>query len=185
MRKSALLLTLLALSMVSPSTAQQADPVLAVKANVVARAAPAQPLPFSHKQHVDLGLECQICHTNPEPWSQMTFPATKMCMSCHAAVATDTPAIESLHAFSASGNEIPWVRVYAVTPGVTWSHKAHLDAGTQCATCHGDISQADAVSETTSVLAMATCISCHQAHDAASECITCHAWPTDQLLGIE
>ena len=176
---------LLGLLIVVPSAAQQPDPAPAVKDNIAARAAPAQPLPFSHKKHADLGLDCQMCHTNPEPWSQMTFPATPTCMSCHIAVASDTPAIESLHAFSASGKEIPWARIYAVTPGVTWSHKAHLDAGAQCKTCHGDISQAEAVSETKSVLAMASCISCHQARAAATECVTCHAWPTDQFLGIE
>jgi len=185
MRKPALFTLLLGLLIVVPGSAQQTDPATAVKDNIVARAAPAQPLPFSHKKHSDLGLVCQMCHTNPEPGSQMTFPATQTCMSCHIAIANDTPAIESLHAFSASGNEIPWVRVYAVTPGVTWSHKAHLGAGTQCETCHGDISQAEAVSESTSVLAMATCISCHQTHEAAVECVTCHAWPTDQFLGIE
>lgn len=185
MRKSALFVTVLALSMVMPSTAQQPDQLFTVKANVVVREAPVQPLPFSHKQHVALGLVCQMCHTNPEPRSRMTFPATETCMSCHESVPIDTPAIDSLLAFSASGDDIPWVRVFAVTPGVTWSHKAHLDAGAQCETCHGDISQAEAVSETTSVLAMATCISCHQARQAATECVACHAWPTDQLLGIE
>jgi len=185
MRKSALFTLLPGLLFVVASAAQAPDLVPAVKDNIVARAAPAQPLPFSHKKHADSGLVCQMCHTNPEPGSQMTFPATQTCMSCHIAIASDTPAIESLHTFSASGNEIPWVRVYAVTPGVTWSHKAHLDAGAQCETCHGDISQAEVVSETTSILAMATCISCHQAREAATECVSCHAWPTDQFLGIE
>ncbi len=185
MRTSVLITLLLALLFVVPGTAQQPDPAPAVKNNIVVRAAPTQPLPFSHKNHTDLGLVCQMCHTNPTPGSRMTFPATQTCMSCHIAIASGTPAIESLHAFTASGNEIPWVRVYAVTPGVTWTHKAHLDAGEQCETCHGDISQAQAVSETTSVLAMATCISCHQAREAATACVTCHAWPTDQLLGIE
>lgn len=185
MRTSVLITLLLALLFVVPGTAQQPDPAPAVKNNIVARAAPTQPLPFSHKNHINLGLVCQMCHTNPTPGSRMTFPATETCMSCHIAVANDKPAIESLHAFSASGNEIPWVRVYTITPGVTWSHKPHLDAGEQCETCHGDISQAEAVSETTSVLAMATCISCHQARTAATECVSCHAWPTDQFLGIE
>lgn len=185
MRKPALITLLLGLLIVVPGTAQQPDPAPAVKDNIVARAAPVQPLPFSHKQHTELGLACLVCHTNPEPASRMTFPATQTCMACHIAIASDTPAIESLHAFSTSGNEIPWERVYAVTPGVTWSHKPHLAAGAQCETCHGDIGQAEVVSESTSVLAMATCISCHQARDAATECVTCHAWPTDQFLGIE
>ena len=185
MRKSALFTLLPGLLFVVANAAQQIGPATAVRDNIVVRAAPAQPLPFSHKKQADLGLVCQMCHTNPEPGSQMTFPATQTCMSCHSAIASDTPAIESLHAFSASGNEIPWVRVYAVTPGITWSHKKHLNAGAQCETCHGDISQAEAVSESTSVLAMATCISCHQAREAAAECVSCHAWPTDQFLGIE
>lgn len=87
--------------------------------------------------------------------------------------------------FSVVGMEIPWVRVYAITPGVTWSHRAHLDAGTQCETCHGDISQTETVAETKAILAMATCISCHQAREAQADCVTCHAWPTDQVLGLD
>ena len=27
---------------------------------------PAQPLPYSHKQHVALGLQCRFCHVNPD-----------------------------------------------------------------------------------------------------------------------
>jgi hypothetical protein len=99
--------------------------------------------------------------------------------------AHDTPAIQSLHTLAKSGHEIPWVRVYAVTPGVTWAHRPHVDAGVQCETCHGDISQADVVSETKATVAMATCISCHEAQGAKTECVTCHAWPTDKFLGIK
>lgn len=180
-----LLLTLLLFA--APSSAQQSatDPEPAVPENVAPHTAPAQPLPFSHKMHVLLGLECQTCHSNPDPGLLMTFPATETCMSCHFAVASDKAAIMKLQAYAESGQKIPWVRVYAVTPGVTWSHRAHLDSGTQCATCHGDISQTEAISETKAILAMATCISCHQARGAAFECVTCHAWPSDQLLGIE
>lgn len=115
----------------------------------------------------------------------MTFPDTEICMSCHSTIAADKPAIMDLQDFFVSGLQIPWVRVYAITPGVTWNHRAHLDAGTQCETCHGDISQTETVAETKAILAMATCISCHQARDAPAECVSCHAWPTDQDLGLE
>jgi len=184
--KNSACMTLLAFLFVAPSTAQQpdADGGSAVPENIALHTAPAQPLPYSHKTHVSLGLACQTCHTNPDPGSLMTYPATEMCMSCHLAVATDNAAIKGLRAFAELG-QIPWVRVYAVTPGVTWNHRAHLDAGTQCETCHGDISQAEAVSESKAVLAMASCISCHEARGARTECVTCHAWPTDQFLGIE
>lgn len=186
MKKSACI-TLLACLFIAPGIAQQpdADGGPAVRENIAPHTAPTQPLPYSHKTHMALGLTCQTCHTNPDPGSLMTYPATATCMSCHAAIATDKPAIVSLQEFAESGHTIPWVRVYAVTPGVTWSHRAHLESGTQCETCHGDISQTETVSETKAILAMATCISCHKERGAKSECVTCHAWPTDQLLGIE
>jgi hypothetical protein len=186
MNKSACM-TLLVFLLIAPSAAQQSstDGDLAVPENVAPYTAPSQPLPYSHKTHVALGLVCQSCHTNPDPGSLMTFPAIEMCMSCHLAVTSDTAAIMTLHAFAESGQQIPWVRVYAVTPGVNWSHRAHLDSGTQCETCHGDISQAEAVSETKAILAMASCIGCHESRGAMNECVTCHAWPTDQFLGIE
>lgn len=170
-----------------PATAQQspAGAAAAVPDNIAPHPAPEQPLPFSHKTHVASGLACRICHSNPEPGTQMTFPATETCMSCHSSIATDKPAIMSLQAYSESGRQIPWVRVYAITPGVTWSHRAHLDAGTQCETCHGDVSQFEAMAETKAIRAMATCIGCHQARGAAAECVSCHAWPSDQVLGFE
>lgn len=186
-RKTILRALLIAFMTTMPTIAQQ-SPAVAVPAvpdNIAPHPAPAQPLPFSHKTHIASGLACQMCHTNPDPGTQMTFPATETCMSCHSMIAKDKSAIMALQKFSESGQQVPWVRVYAITPGVTWSHRVHLDADTQCETCHGDISQTDTVAETKAILAMATCISCHQAREAKADCVTCHAWPTDQLLGFE
>lgn len=153
--------------------------------NIAPHAAPRQPLPFSHKTHLSSGLVCQTCHVNPEPGKQMTFPATETCMACHSTLATDKSSIMRLLEFSKSGQTIPWVRVYAITPGVSWSHRTHLDAGNQCETCHGDVRQIEAMSETKAVRAMASCIGCHQAREAATDCVSCHSWPTDQMLGLE
>jgi hypothetical protein len=141
--------------------------------------APEQPIPYSHKTHLALGLQCQMCHTNPDPGTLMTFPATRTCMTCHTTVAKDKPAIVKLAQFSKSGQAIPWVRVYQVTPGVTWTHRKHLQAGAQCATCHGDVSQLDAMAQITSVTSMGSCLGCHQARNTPTLCITCHAWPSD------
>jgi len=107
----------------------------------------------------------------------MTFPATTMCMQCHTSVAKDKPSIQKLAQFAKSIQPVPWVRVYQVTPGVQWTHRKHLDAGMQCVMCHGDVSKLDAMAQTTSVTSMATCISCHQTHNAPATCQTCHAWP--------
>jgi hypothetical protein len=178
---------LLVVMVTSPVRAQQSANIAAsdVPDNIAPHPAPTQPLPFSHKTHLAAGPVCTTCHVNPEPGNQMTYPATDTCMACHVAIATDKASIASLRAFAESGQKIPWVRVYAITPGVTWSHRPHLLSGADCETCHGDIRQAESVSESTAILAMATCIGCHKARGAKTDCVTCHAWPTDQVLGTE
>jgi hypothetical protein len=150
-----------------------------VPENYAAHPAPAQPIPYSHKVHLALGLQCKSCHTNPDPGKLMTFPATSTCMSCHATTAKNKPAIRQLADFAKSGKAIPWVRVYAITPGVTWTHRKHVETGLKCETCHGQVSQMDAIAEATSVTAMAVCITCHAQNKAPTTCLTCHVWPSN------
>src|SRR5208282_5806907 len=68
---------------------------------------PEQPIPYSHKQHLALGLVCNTCHTNPDPGNAMSFPATSKCMSCHQAIDKDNPAIQKLTAFDRDKRDIP------------------------------------------------------------------------------
>ena len=146
--------------------------------NPVEHAPPEQPIPYSHKTHLALGLACSTCHANPAPGNLMTFPATTTCMSCHISVATHKPAIQKLAAFSKSKQPIPWARVYTVLPGVTWTHRKHLDAGMKCQMCHGQVAQMDRMSEATGVTTMGVCLNCHKEHGAPTVCSTCHSWPT-------
>lgn len=163
--------------------AEQAHPSVRamppVQANRAPHPAPEQPLPYSHKTHVRLGLTCQLCHSSPSPGIQMTFPATSICMNCHATVVTDRPSIQKLALYSASEQPIPWVRVYKVLPGVTWTHRKHVEAGVQCETCHGAVGELGSMSETTAVTAMASCISCHQVRGVSTACTVCHEWPRE------
>src|SRR3954453_10275801 len=64
---------------------------------------PEQPIPYSHKTHVSRGLDCRMCHVNPDDGKLMTFPATATCMGCHQTIAADRPAIQKLASFAASG----------------------------------------------------------------------------------
>jgi hypothetical protein len=136
--------------------------------------APEQPVPYSHKQHLALGLQCKECHTNPEQGKLMTFPATEKCMQCHATIAKDQPSIQKLAEYSKSQQPIPWVRVYTVLTGIQWSHRPHLEAGVKCETCHGKVSEMAAMSEVTSVTTMYACLNCHQINHAKTACTTCH-----------
>jgi hypothetical protein len=174
----AVLAAAMSLLAVGAVQAQKPAPAMpAVRANLAPHPAPEQPLPYSHKTHVGMGLPCQLCHTNPAPGEQMTFPATSICMNCHATMVTDRPAIKALAEYANSKQPVPWVRVYKVLPGVTWTHRKHLEAGVQCETCHGSVDKLEAMSETTAVTGMASCISCHQARGASAACSACHAWP--------
>jgi len=181
-----LILTLMAGLPITAGAQQAAErPAQDVPDNYAPPPAPGQPLPFSHKKHLAFGLVCQMCHTNPDAGALMTYPATETCMSCHRTVAADKPAIIELQKYSDSGQAVPWLRAYEVTPGVNWSHRKHLDAGAQCETCHGDVSQFDDTSERKATDAMASCIGCHQSRGADAKCATCHRWPADQDLDIE
>lgn len=148
-----------------------------VPSNPVVPSAPVQPLPYSHKRHLALDMQCQTCHANPEPGALMTFPPTSTCMSCHDTVATGKPSIVKLAEYAKSDRPIPWVRVYNVLTGVQWSHRKHLQAGVKCETCHGPVAEMDAMATVTSVTAMGTCIHCHQMSNARTSCNTCHLWP--------
>jgi hypothetical protein len=116
-------LLLMAYKVPAQQTAPAAPAKQIVPANLADHPAPTQPLPYSHKTHLAVGLQCKLCHTNPDPGKLMTFPAASVCMTCHASVAKDKPAIRQLADFAKSGKPIPWVRVYNVTPGVTWTHR--------------------------------------------------------------
>ena len=157
--------------------ARQAAPPAAkqmVPANPSEHPAPEQPIPYSHKKHLAVGLECKNCHTNPEPGKLMIFPATSKCMECHVTIAKDKPSIQKLASFAKSQQPIPWVRVYTVLPGIAWTHRAHVAAGVKCETCHGPVREMDAMSEVTSVVTMYSCLSCHEMSQAKTSCETCH-----------
>ncbi len=142
--------------------------------NLAQPAPPVQPIPYSHKRHLALGLECKNCHTNPDPGNMMTFPATNKCMMCHETIAQDQPAIQKLTEFAKSREPIPWVRVYVIPSFVRWNHRTHLEAGMKCERCHGQVAQMDVMAEATIVASMFGCLDCHDKNNARTGCNTCH-----------
>ena len=137
-------------------------------------AAPVQPIPFSHKNHLAFGLKCELCHANPDPGINMTFPSTAQCMVCHVTVVKDRADIQKLAQYDKSKKQVPWVRVYSVPSSVNWNHRTHLQAGMKCELCHGQVAEMDTMKVATKVTTMQGCIDCHQLHDAPVGCRTCH-----------
>jgi hypothetical protein len=167
-------LLLFASGLAAQQTAQLMTEKKMVPDNPSEHTPPAQPIPYSHKTHLAVGLECKDCHTSPEPGRLMTFPPTSKCMQCHVTIAKNKPSIQKLSEFSKSQKPIPWVRVYTVLQGIVWTHRTHLQAGVKCETCHGPVAQMDAMSEVTSVITMYSCLNCHEMNHAKTACDTCH-----------
>jgi hypothetical protein len=136
--------------------------------------APVQPLPYSHKTHVKLGLDCRLCHVNPDSGRLMTFPPTTLCMACHQTTAADRPSIQKLAALAASGKPIPWVRVYQLPDYVWWQHGTHLRPDVTCADCHGPVAERDVIAQETNIVSMAGCLSCHNKRQVFTDCKDCH-----------
>lgn len=137
-------------------------------------AAPAQPLPYSHRQHIELDLVCADCHVQPEGGPVMTFPSTETCSSCHATMPAGTLALKQLAGFASSSKPIPWVRVYQLAEYVYWSHASHLDAGITCVDCHGPVPERDAIAIETVITTKQGCVTCHEARQVFSDCGDCH-----------
>jgi hypothetical protein len=132
-----------------------------------------QPLPYSHKTHLALGLKCESCHRNPDPGELMGFPPESFCMGCHRSIKTDSPHIQKLAAASREKQAIPWVRVYQLPKYVYFSHQVHTKAGTTCETCHGMVRTRDLITKEV-VHNMRFCMACHASSNARNTCTTCH-----------
>jgi hypothetical protein len=142
---------------------------------VVAAARAGQPIAYSHKQHIALGLQCLDCHSAADTGAAATIPSVRKCMLCHAKVASEKPEIKKLAAYSAAKREVPWERVYGFPREslVKFQHAPHIGAKVECATCHGDMTQATTAERLVNHN-MGTCVSCHRQNKASQDCAACH-----------
>jgi len=135
-------------------------------------AAPAQPIPFNHKLHIQTAkMTCNDCHEPRGEGSTLALPQAPTCMKCHVSIAMDKPAIKRLAEAAKNEDPILWVRVYHVPSFVTFSHKTH--AGNKCEECHGPVAERTAIAQEKDTT-MGSCIACHQAKGAPTTCDTCH-----------
>lgn len=136
-------------------------------------AAPAQPIAFNHKLHIQTAkMACNDCHEPRGSGSTLALPQPPKCMKCHVSIATDKPDIKRLAEAAKNEDPILWVRVYRVPSFVTFSHKTH--AGNTCEECHGPVAERTAIAQEKDTN-MGSCIACHQAKGAPTTCDTCHS----------
>ena len=150
--------------------------VLLTRARVVA--APRQPVAYSHQTHVQAGVQCLFCHSNALRSDIAGIPSMQKCIGCHTIIATDNAAVQTLVSYWERREPIPWVRVSRQPEFVYFNHQAHLGAGENCETCHGDVGQMT-VTRPAVKMDMGWCLECHlkQPENKAArlaDCLTCH-----------
>jgi Cytochrome c7 and related cytochrome c len=123
---------------------------------------PDQPVPFSHKHHVQgLGLQCQYCHTTVEKSSYAGIPPTRTCMNCHSQIWTNAQLLEPVRQSWATGQSIPWTKVHDLPDFVYFNHEIHVAKGIGCESCHGRVDEMPLMyAENT--LQMEWCLDCHR-----------------------
>ncbi len=121
-----------------------------------------QPVPFSHKHHVDgLGLDCRYCHTAVEKASYAGIPPTATCMNCHSQIWTEAPILEPVRESWRTGESLEWVKVHDLADFVYFNHSVHVAKGVGCSTCHGRVDQMPLVWKE-NTLYMEWCLDCHR-----------------------
>jgi len=134
-----------------------------------------QPIPFSHKLHVEYEPHCAYCHEMPAPGDEMTFPNESRCMLCHSIIKVESPAIQKLAAYEKTHQNVPWVQIYSLPDYVFFSHNTHIRKGKiACETCHGPVTERDVITKETDI-SMKACVDCHVEKHARTICNTCHA----------
>ena len=122
----------------------------------------SQPVPFSHKHHVDgLGLDCRYCHTPVEESPSAGIPPPATCMNCHSQLWVDSPVLEPVRQSWSTGESLEWNKVHDLADFVYFNHSVHLVKGVGCSTCHGRVDQMPLISKAES-LYMEWCLDCHR-----------------------
>jgi hypothetical protein len=133
-----------------------------------------QPLAFSHRVHArDNAIPCQLCHAYARRGPVAGIPSVQRCVQCHLSVAPTKPEIVKLMASWKAKKPIAWLRVHDLPDYVRFTHKRHVLAGVACQTCHGDVAQMEAASQT-APLTMGWCLNCHKERRAPTDCLACH-----------
>ena len=132
-----------------------------------------QPVAYSHKKHVALGMRCLDCHKGAAQEDQAGLPGTALCMHCHATIKTGSPEISKLTEIHKRSGKPGWVRVYKVPDFVFFSHASHVKAGEQCITCHGNVQERDVLAREVST-GMVACMNCHATRKVSNDCVLCH-----------
>lgn len=133
-----------------------------------------EPRGFSHRIHVDVGLDCADCH-GPTEGSEPVHAALDTCLMCHdeAMDAGKPQYLQAEHVMTSM--PLPAERARG---DVVFAHETHATAGIACNECHTGIESANVVEASLVKWNMGSCVDCHEGSTkpgmAANDCATCH-----------
>ncbi|MCA9688801.1 MAG: cytochrome c3 family protein [Nannocystaceae bacterium] len=140
------------------------------------------PLKFDHSRHLTLGMQCTDCHKSVAQSvraPENNLPTGAACDGCHGArhprTAGEPEDCNICHTAVEGGRVTATVKTGAAK--LHFSHKAHLARGTDCATCHGDMSKVR-LATSLQLPDEGTCLRCHDGLRARDRCSVCH--PSDR-----
>jgi len=129
---------------------------------------PEQPIQFTHKLHVGLGIQCLYCHPGALRGPSPGLPNINKCWGCHQQIAkTQTsdrlkPMRDRIDpATGKPGKGFAWVPVAQVPDFVHFTHRPHIAAGLNCEKCHGDLTKME-IAQNPQVMNMGWCLACHK-----------------------
>ena len=82
-------------------------------------------------------------------------------MNCHKLVARDSEKLAPLRASAKSGMPLSWIRVHNLPDYAYFEHRAHVNAGVGCVSCHGRVDEMEVVKQV-EPLSMGWCLECHR-----------------------
>ncbi len=138
-----------------------------------------QPIAFNHTIHLnEASLTCTDCHTDAATSAFAGLPRKSVCLDCHDIDEEQgsNPEKDKLFGFEDSDAQIPWKRVAITRPDVFFSHRRHVTAAKlDCLDCHQDQPTLSKPPHTARlVMAMTTCIECHEERGVTTDCLRCH-----------
>ncbi len=125
---------------------------------------------FSHKFHLEQGLECLDCHDGIESSDAVGFglPSMDVCGRCHSEIQ------ESENCTKCHSNPASAKRLTLRTIALNFSHKNHIErVNNDCTACHTTIATSTNVKDD-NIPSMDLCTSCHSAAVQELKCSQCH-----------
>jgi hypothetical protein len=133
----------------------------------------AQPLRFSHRVHAgDEAIDCADCHLGAESDEEPGMPVLAQCQLCHKNLDAEKPEERRVTALFGDGKFLAQ-HAARLPDEVIFSHRKHVASIDDCAQCHAGILTNESIDDSISVTKDA-CSTCHQQHDVAGDCATCH-----------